>query len=104
MAIPIPGNVQSSAASAADARLSSSQGINVFPTALNLGAILQPYTDSAYNGGFGLTDETPFGPRPFWRPSGSTSIKVGGPEFNPGWIVAGAGVVLLALLMFKRSK
>lgn len=41
-------------ADASDRSLKASQGINIQSVGINLGAIMQPYTDSANNGGFGL--------------------------------------------------
>lgn len=41
-------------ADASDRSLKAAQGINIQSVGLNLGSIMQPYTDSANNGGFGL--------------------------------------------------
>lgn len=93
----------SSSGVAPAAPISHSGDINVNPVGINFGEILKPYTDSAHNGGFGLTMDGPeIGPAPFWRPRTSTPAT-GSQSFDPSWlIVAAVGVVGVLFLLRRR--
>jgi len=85
----------------------ASQGINIQSVGINLGAIMQPYTDSANNGGMGLQltrgTFSPYGN----GGSGETYVARSSTMTATSlakWAAIGGVGLLAAFLIFKKRK
>lgn len=74
---------------------------NIAPVGVNLGAILQPYQDSTYNGGYGVS--TPSRWLANTLPSTPSGIFNDTVPTNP-WLLGLAAVAALAALVLLRRK
>lgn len=103
------GGAFESTPSSAISGVESATRINVSPVGINLGEILKPFTESAFNGGAGFTIPSRVSQHamPQSRPAGSFAASLGriasGGDNAAMMILIGAAAVV-AVIMVARSR